>query len=60
MNSRRALLAGGLGCFMILLASILAVPVFFGATQFLFSGGTNGGFSTGCTDTSQAANQPAA
>ncbi len=59
-SSRKAMAAGGLGCFLILLASILAVPVFFGATQFLLNGSTSTGVNGTCTDTSQAAYQPAA
>jgi len=57
MNNRRWLAAGGMGCFIILLGSILAVPMFFGATQFLF-GNSNGGLSSNCTDTANAAVQP--
>src|SRR4051794_1624354 len=57
MNNRRVLAAGGLGCGSVLFLSLLVVPIFFGASQFLFGGG--GGGSGGCTDTSQAGAQPA-
>jgi cell wall-associated NlpC family hydrolase len=59
MNNRRVLAAGGLGCGSVLFLSLLVVPIFFGASQFLFGGG-GGGLGGGCTDTSAAGAQPAA
>jgi cell wall-associated NlpC family hydrolase len=58
MNNRRVLVVGGLGCASVLFISLMVVPIFFGASQFLFGGG--GGGLGGCTDTSQAGVQPVA
>jgi cell wall-associated NlpC family hydrolase len=57
MTNRRLALAAVFAGFSILFLSLLVVPLFFGAGQFYFGGGTGSG--TSCTDTSQASAQPA-
>jgi cell wall-associated NlpC family hydrolase len=52
----RLLLLAALGAAGALFVALLAVPILFGAGQFLFGGGAGGG---ACTDTSEAGAQPA-
>ncbi|HEX6467637.1 MAG TPA: NlpC/P60 family protein [Streptosporangiaceae bacterium] len=54
MNRRLALLGIAVAGAGVLLVALLVMPVLFGAGQFLFGGGSNGG----CTDTRGAKAQP--
>jgi cell wall-associated NlpC family hydrolase len=59
MNNRRALFAGGVGCAGLMFISLLVVPLFFGASQFLFGGGGGaGGGLGGCVNVGGASTQP--
>lgn len=56
MTNRRLAVAAVVAASSLLFLSLLVVPIFFGASQFLFGGGGLGGLN--CTDTAQAATQP--
>lgn len=53
---RRLLAIGAVGAFACMFFALLVVPIFFGASQFLFGGG--GGANNNCVDTAQAGAQP--
>src|SRR5262245_19500613 len=54
---RRLLIIGAISTFSALFFALLIIPTFFGASQFLFGGGSGAG-NNGCVETGQAGAQP--